>query len=400
MVGAAVPEDVMAALMDADPCPQIQTHKLSCAVIRGLEGNGQVIDLISTVPIADYPRSKWLWSGYRKWDRSNGSNNRLVRFINIIGLKQLTRFLGCIVMLLCWSIAHRRQKRRVLLYGLISAHLYAVLTIRLFFPATTVALVTDLPGLGSSSEPWWRRIARPLDRSVVHRAMRSMDGLIVLARQIDFAPRVPSIVVEGIVSVESQELAKATHAQGKRTKEFIVLYAGALGQIYGIPMLLDAFRELAGEDFRLHLFGRGDMEDEIRRRMKTDCRISFSEQMVSTQELFYRSQQATVLMNPRPSRQQFSRYSFPSKVLEYMAAGRPVVSTRIPVIPAEYDPYLIWLDQETSEGLAALLRRLHKEPPEFLDGLGRRARDFVLEKKTCRRQGGRMLQFIRHLDRT
>lgn len=85
MVGLAIPEDVMKALMQADPSPQIQTYKLSWAVIHGVESTGNIVDLISTVPINDYPKADWLWSGYRRWDRGNGSENRVVPFINILG---------------------------------------------------------------------------------------------------------------------------------------------------------------------------------------------------------------------------------------------------------------------------------------------------------------------------
>jgi glycosyltransferase involved in cell wall biosynthesis len=400
MVGAAIPQDVMDALMKADPVPQVQTHKLSWAVIRGIECTGRVVDLISTVAISDYPRSDWLWSGYRKWDRGNGSDNRLVPFINVLGLKQLTRFLGCVAMLIRWSIAHRGKERHVLLYGLISSHLYAVRCVRLLFAIKATVLITDLPGLAIPDEPWWKGILRPIDRSMVHHAVLSADGLIVLTRQIaeDFAPRVPAIVIEGIVSVESEELAKTMpDRESSRREEFVVLYAGGLQRVYGIPLLLEAFAELPGEDFRLCLLGRGDMEDEIRRRAEEDPRIHFPG-LVAPDEAFRRSQEATVLINPRPSCESFTPYSFPSKLLEYMASGRPVITTRLPGIPAEYDSYVIWIDRETPAGLAALLRQLREQPSEQLDDLGRRGRDYVLQEKNHRQQGRRIVDFIEQIN--
>ncbi len=399
LVGPAIPKDVMDALMKVDPIPQVQTYKLVWAVVNGIEAAGRTVDLISMPAMNEYPRSTWLWSGCRKWDRSNGSENWLVPYINVLGWKHLTQFLGCLTLLIRWSIRHRGGQRHMLLYGLVSAQLYAVLCARLLFSIKTTVLITDLPGLSIPREPWWRRMVRPIDRALIHRGIRSMNGLIVLTRQIaeDHAPHVPAMVMEGIVSVESEELAKATFEPSSRPKEFVVLYAGGLQQRYGIPMLLDAFAKLPGEEFRLWLLGRGDMEEEIRRRAKKDPRIDFPG-LVPPEEAFRRSQQATVLINPRLSQESFTSYSFPSKLLEYMASGRPVVTTRLPGIPAEYDSYVVWLDRETPEGLAALLLQLREWPPEQLDSFGQRAREFVLQEKNYRRQGKRIVEFIEHVN--
>lgn len=401
MIGGAVPADVMDALMEADPFPQFQNYKFSWAVISGIEHAGNIIDLISTVAISEYPRSKWLWSGYRKWDRFNGSDNWLVPFINVLGWKHLTRFLGCLWMLIWWSIKHRGKKRHVLLLGLLSSHLYAVLCARLIFRMKTTAIIPDLPGQSVPDEPWWRRVLRPIDRDLIHRAVRSMDGLIVLTRQIseDYAPHVPAMVMEGIVSVQSEELAKTLPKPVVSAEEFIILYAGGIDRFDGIQMLLEALTKLLGKEYRAWLFGRGVMEDEIRDLAKGDPRIYYPGG-VTPEEVFRRSQQATVLINPRPSGECFTPYSFPSKLLEYLATGRPVVTTRLPGIPKEYDPYVIWLDDETPEGLAALLMRLHEQPREQLDDLGKRAQDFVLREKNFRGQGKRILEFIQSINRS
>jgi glycosyltransferase involved in cell wall biosynthesis len=399
MVGGVVPKDVMNALLKVDPIPQVQTYKLSWAVVDGIEHTGRIVDLISTVPISDYPKSKWIFSGYRKWDRSNGSDNWILPFINILGWKQFTRFLSCVVALLWWAIAHRKEKRHVLLYGLISPHLYAVLFIRLFFSMKLTVLITDLPGLTTRFEKWWRRIVRPIDNYLVYRAIPKMDGLIVLTRQIAIhcAPELPAIVVEGIISAETETMAIASDEKRDHTDEFVILYAGGLQENYGIPLLLDAFAKLPGDGFRLWLFGGGDMEDEIRSRAQKDPRISFPG-LIPPEEVFHRSQQATVLINPRPAHECFAPYSFPSKQLEYMAAGRPVVTTRLSGIPKEYDPYLIWIDNETPDALAELFLKLRDQPPEELDSLGRRAQEFVLQEKNLRRQGKRVADFIQYIN--
>ena len=77
-----------------------------------------------------------------------------------------------------------------------------------------------------------------------------------------------------------------------------------------------------------------------------------------------------------------------------MASGRPVLTTRLPGIPHEYDPFLIWIDQETPEALSSLLQQLANEPKEALTEHGRRGQEFVLSKKTFKQQGERIREFL------
>jgi glycosyltransferase involved in cell wall biosynthesis len=400
IVGGTVPQEVMDILMKVDPVPQVQTYKTSWALVRGLETAGQVVDLISTVPMFEYPKTKWIWVGYRKWDRGNGSDNWILPFINILGWKHLTRFLSCVVFLFWWCIKHRKQKRHVMLYNILSSHMYAVLFVRLFFRIKTSDLVLDFPGLCLPPEPWWRSMVRPIDRGLIYHAMRSVDGLIVLTREMakDRAPKLPMIVMEGILSLEMEKLAKTQPAPAERPKEFIVYYAGSLGRAWGVPLVLDAFKLLPGDDCRLWLFGRGDLEGEVRRCAQEDPRICYPGKLVSTEELFQRSQEATVLINPRPAAASFSRYSFPSKVLEYMTSGRPVLTTRLSSMPKEYAPFLLYIDEETPEALAAQLQRLREIPSEQLDELGRQSREFVLQEKTYQPQGKKIMDFIHYIN--
>ena len=44
--------------------------------------------------------------------------------------------------------------------------------------------------------------------------------------------------------------------------------------------------------------------------------------------------------------------------MEYMASGTPVLTTRLPGMPAEYYPYVEFIDEETPEGIARALKRV------------------------------------------
>ena len=50
---------------------------------------------------------------------------------------------------------------------------------------------------------------------------------------------------------------------------------------------------------------------------------------------------ADVLVNPRLNEGEYTKYSFPSKTMEYLSTGRPVVCYKLDGIPDEYDKHLM-----------------------------------------------------------
>lgn len=226
-----------------------------------------------------------------------------------------------------------------------------------------------------------------------------MDGIIALTRDLVdlYAPALPGIVVEGILSSEdAAQFAtsnEATVPARGGDRQFVVLYAGGLEAAYGVQILLEAFRRLEGAHCRLWICGRGSLQDSVASAAASDGRIiDYGFQPPERVPVLLR--QASVLVNPRPSGQEFTRFSFPSKTIEYMASGRPVVTTRLSGIPDEYWQYVYPIDDESPEGLARLLARLRDTPTDVLDRFGARARDFVLGQKSESVQGRKICRFI------
>ena len=225
-----------------------------------------------------------------------------------------------------------------------------------------------------------------------------MDGMILLTRYMaeDFlGGKIPSMVMEGAVSLDKireAELIKSTMAVNNR-EEKIIMYGGALT---GLELLLDAFSRITGPEYRLWLCGRGEMEPVIRRATLSDPRIIYWG-VVPDDEFLSKQLQSTVLINIRSSRTPYIQYSFPSKLLEYMSVGRPVITTALPGIPEEYHDYLYLLRDESPEALAGLLTDVCTKSRDSLIAFGKRAQEFVRENKNNVRQGERIYRFLSSL---
>jgi glycosyltransferase involved in cell wall biosynthesis len=106
---------------------------------------------------------------------------------------------------------------------------------------------------------------------------------------------------------------------------------------------------------------------------------------------------ATLLVNPRPSNVEFVKYSFPSKNMEYMASGTPMVTTALPGMPDEYYNYVFIFSEETIEGFATTLKRILALSEETLQWKGEKCKSFVMEKKNNIIQTKKVLNLFRRI---
>jgi len=404
-LGFAIPDQMMALVSSLDRNqPQIAAHKLQWNLVSGIEAaSGLLVDLVSAVAVSDYPNCPRLLFGYTKFRHREGAHDVLMPYINIIILKHITRLLSALVLLSSWFLRNRTCRNKlVLVYGMHSPFVLATLITAQFFGGKVVVIIPDLPTYTDFGirRGIVRRVTKPIDAYFQSKLIRKVTGLVVLTKYIaeDLAPHLPSVVMEGAISLSytSGGADNGDSALVPRSSEKVILYAGALVKEYGVDLLLNAFALISEENYRLWVCGKGIMERQVEEAAARDSRIKYWG-FLWENDLVLRMQQATVLVHPRHSGSLFVRYSFPSKLLEYMRSGRPVVSTALSGIPEEYYDYLYVLSDESPQGLASLLREVCSKPPEELDRFGRRSKEFVEREKNHIRQGQRVYEFLKTL---
>ena len=156
----------------------------------------------------------------------------------------------------------------------------------------------------------------------------------------------------------------------------MVFYSGTLARRYGVLNLIKAFSLIVDSSYRLWICGEGDSRSEIQDFSKNDKRIFYYGQL-PTEKVFQLQKQATVLVNPRTSEGEFSKYSFPSKTMEYLASGTPTILFKLDGIPDEYLQYCFTVKQETVECLSETIVTVCSKSQEDLFEFGRKASNFI-----------------------
>ena len=260
----------------------------------------------------------------------------------------------------------------------------------------SVAIITDLPNYMNytkQTKSVVRSLYSKLYRGVCNYFLKRYDYYLILTEQMNelVNPKnKPYVVIEGMVDVKMNKMPNKIE---DKYEEKVIIYAGALYEKYGVKSLIEAFIEVKDKDARLWLFGDGDLVNEINTYQKKDSRMKYFG--VVPNEYVVREQlKVTLLVNPRPSIEEFTKYSFPSKNMEYMASGTPVLTTPLQGMPQEYNDYVYLFDDETVDGMIKTLTTILSKDKSELHDKGIRAREFVLKEKNNVVQAEKILNMI------
>lgn len=248
------------------------------------------------------------------------------------------------------------------------------LLIKLLYKTKSIIVLTDIPRFIFPNS-----IKGKLISSLNEFLIRKTDGFIFLTEEMnDLINRhnKPNIVIEGFVDQNIINNNINTSPQSN-----IIMYAGGVKKIYGIENLVQAFIKLNTKKYELHIYGNGDYTNDIIKLSTQYPNIKYKG-LVSNSEIIELERKAYILINPRPTSDLYTIYSFPSKTIEYMASGTPFLTTKLKCIPEEYNQYLNYIDGEDVESIFQSLDQILKIPYTTLKEKAIAGKEFIENNKT------------------
>ena len=361
-------------------------------IVGGLDeliSNG--VCIINLPFVGSYPRL--FKSAYFPGTNDSIGSRSIVKgigFVNIFFLKIFFRFSSAFYALIRFC-----SKDDIVLF-IYSAHLPFIISsifLRSINPSVKICLILpDLPEFMGDGSFFYRTFKR-IDSTLFYFLAKKLDFFVVLTKfmaekmQIDMRK---VVVIEGVASPSGCNAIDLTTRQ-QQVRSF--LYTGTLARRYGIIDLIDAFSKIDTHTLELWICGDGDGKDYVTAATMRDNRIKYFGQ-IGRDEVIKLQGEASVLMNPRTPEGEFTKYSFPSKVMEYMASGRPVIMYKLDGIPEEYDPYYISPNGIGVDALAQCMQHVAGMSNDQLIKIGREAREFVLKEKNPLKQAKKILDLV------
>lgn len=350
--------------------------------------------IINVLPIGSYPQyysESFIKASYFQLCNCNSHEN--VGFCNIKFIRNY--FIEKAVYNSLENYCKKKNGNIVIcIYSASVSFLSAVEKLKKKFPRLVVCdIIADLPGMTNLSSKKSALLQWYIDYQAKNalKKLECVDCFVFLTKQMASYLHIskPYCVVEGIAS-ETKEL------ELREQKEKFILYTGTLHKKFGVMNLVHAFQQIYSPDYRLVICGIGDSAEAIKNAAEEDIRISFLGQL-SRAEVLEWQRKATVLVNPRQNNEEFTKYSFPSKTMEYLSSGIPVIAYKLDGIPDEYDKYLQYVEDDTIDGLKNKLIELCEMPYEQRQKIGNAGRSFVLKEKNSKIQVRKIVDLINSL---
>lgn len=353
-------------------------------LLEGFYQNGRTVEILNALPVGTFPkRYKKLLLNSGPWGQ-NGHNNYELGCLNLPFVKQYQRYLKA------KKLLKKSNDKNIVIYSAYEPFLKAAYKLDDSYNVTVI--ITDLPefyDLGKTSSLKKRLRARNNKR--IYKYLKRADGFVLLTEQmaepLDVGGR-PYVVVEGIANGEIGTPLKS----GKKS----ILYTGTLHRQFGILTLLEAFSLIDDPEAELWICGGGDSKAEVEAAAKRDGRIKFFG-YVSKETVAELQQKAFMLINPRQNDGEYTKYSFPSKTMEYMLSGKPVLMYRLSGIPADYDPYLCYIEGDSANDMKSAICKIFESDADEVAKRSEAAARFVAENKNSVVQSKKIIDLMERL---
>lgn len=390
LLGYTLPEVEAAQIFAVDSSPGVHSHKFSVGLARSLRSTYASVHLLSLRPIQNFPLGRRLLFGPGRFV-FEGMTGSYAPFINVIILKHLSRLISCLI--LGFLIGKKlKWSADVFIHG---THTPLLVVGKMLQRAgmRVAVVVTDKPGVELPTDTWLSRQLKKIDQRLVSYLLRGIDGLAGLSPEIlaRYGAGKKTALFEGIID---EALQKFERPHDLPLHEFVVGYAGGLTAAYGVDRLLAAAVRTPFLPVHLRFFGRGDQVRDIVSAASGNHRLSYGG-FVTGGELFGQLVRCDVLINPRPTDADFSVMSFPSKLVEYMGLGRPVLTTKVAGLPEDYLEFLYIIDDESVDGIRSAITRLMECPRSELERRANLGRKFIFDRLGYGRIGSLLSSLVR-----
>lgn len=342
LLGFFITEGKRSSIDILDKNPSRQTYNYHSKLVK-LLSKVSSLRLISTYPVSDYPICSQKVFGYERENvciDSKVVENQYIPFINTPLLKLLTRFVFSTISL--FKECLRRKPDYIAVYSVHMPFMLSSILMSKLFGIKTLAIWTDPPAVQHLSDNKIKRYLRGVEKKISRKLMSKFDKLIVITKSLaeDYCVGKPYLVIDSIH--DSTSLDKFDSCEKNSMDNDLFTYTGTISRNYGLDLMIETFSSMPNTA-SLHLYGSGPDVKYLTSKIDGIINIEYKG-LIDINDVKKVQSSSDFLINIRNNSDDFTKYSFPSKITEYLLSGTPVISSVLPGIPKEYYEFIVPVD--------------------------------------------------------
>lgn len=362
-----------------------QFQKFNYLLIEGLMNNGKKIVVVSGRSFSRRISKKIFYGAMSEVEET--ITFIYLPFINLPLLRQVSLVISSLFVTLYLFIKHK--KPTIMTDCLNFSTTLSGIFLSKIFRIKSIGVITDLPNhlVMVKNKVYSKLVFFLIKRYNFHILLTNDMAKYLRLKQNYY------IIIEGFAD---KKMNYVLNNFEQKYEEFTFLYAGSINEKHGIQLLVKAFLACNFENTQLIIYGLGDYEDKLKEVCEINHNIiykgSAANNIVVSDEI-----KSTVLVNPRPTAYEYTRYSFPSKIMEYLSSGTPVISTKLPGIPKDYNSHFYFIENDSIDSYINTLIAAKKTDRIQLHNKGIASKEFVMKNKTNDSQAMRIIQWFEEI---
>lgn len=188
-------------------------------------------------------------------------------------------------------------------------------------------LVPDLPKNMGKTKNFIRKMAKRIDLIVIKCLIKKyVDSFVAFTKDIDAEINTlgkPSFISEGLVF--PNDCTDCHHADSKIRCN----YTGKLDEQNGVELIAETAKLLCNENIVFDIYGTGPLLNHlIDESEKTNNLVVHG--YIDYRNAQHELSKSSILLSPRFSDREYTKFSFPSKILDYLSSKKPIVTFDLP----------------------------------------------------------------------
>lgn len=202
--------------------------------------------------------------------------------------------------------------------------------------------------------------------------------------------------------ISSYHKTKIGYSQIKNSEEFRknniikVIFAGTLNSENGIDVIIECLKIYKNEKIEFLFYGNGNKLNDLKKYQDVDKRVMYCG-VLPIDKLQERFKSVDYLINLRDPNSISCKFSFPSKLIQFMGSGTPVISNTFPGLDKHYSDYFIRIDNFTALSLKKVLSNLPSEERKLK--IGKESERFIVTNNDWKDIAKRLLSYIESNDK-